>query len=89
MWRPCGPMTHQTAAKLPRQPPTRYRNLSYASGLPLSSRVARPWEGRPPSQEKSGNCACASGGDDDNAIPRPRVGGEGWGGGMSGTYEPI
>ena len=54
IWRPCGPTTHKTAAKLPRQRPARHRNLSYASGLPLSSRVARPWEGRPPSQERVG-----------------------------------
>ena len=56
IWRPCGPTTHKTAARLPRPLPARHRNLSYASGLPLSSRVARPWEGRPPSQE-SGACA--------------------------------
>ena len=73
IWRPCGPMTHQTAAKLPRQPPARHRNLSYASSLPLSSRVARPWEGRPPSQDKSGACAgevCWGG-----ASKHPRGGG--------------
>ena len=54
VWRPCGPTTHKTAARLPRPLPARHRNLSYASGLPLSSRVARPWGGRPPSQERVG-----------------------------------
>ena len=61
IWRPCGPTTHKTAARLPRPPPARRRNLSYASGLPLSSRVARPWGGRPPSQERVGRVRRAGG----------------------------
>ena len=61
IWRPCGPTTHKTAARLPRPLPARHRNLSYASGLPLSSRVARPWGGRPPSQERVGRVRRAGG----------------------------